>query len=298
MKFKLGKLISDSLSPGKTKKGLLISYGIFLLFSSLLLLTYMVSNIAVVENDVYSVILSVERVRNQFDAIEYHYLRLPVSELNFSINGSSVIFTETLPFPITNETSTSFFVFKEFVENYSLINTTFDAVPELPGELQISPQNITVIHPDEYTLEILPLDSNSAATLESYVIYLEVQGSTPTVEWHRFEEVSPEDENAVFFSVTANGTGDPQRLNTLSGYVDRTKHSDMHVKRGNNNIMKIRVGKDDEGKLIVELDKKFSAALTTEVTFNSTITETIGGQKPANATVTIANVLKRNEIVK
>jgi hypothetical protein len=287
---KLGKSVRS--------KGVMMTYMTFLLFSSLLIFTYMVAHIAVMENDIYAVTLSVARVRNQFDAVEYHFLRLPTTDLNYTINGSSIIFVEYLPFPVTNESSTGFIAFKKFVENYSLINTTFDAVHELPGELRIQPHRVSVIHPDPYSVVVLPLDNQSADAVVSYAVALEVDGSTPTVEWVKREEPK-EGESAILLTVVANGTGEPQRISSVSGLVDKGEDSEILVRRGANEIMRIKLeGEDNAAKLVMELDKKFSTRITYVITFDSPITETLGGLKPANVTVTVPNVLKRTQIVK
>lgn len=287
-----------SLKQGKRHRGVMMVYMAFLLFSSLLMFSYMVAHIAVMENDIYAVTLSVARVRNQFDAIEYHFLRLPTTDLNYTVNGSSVILMENLPFPVTNESSIGFIAFKKFVENYSLINTTFDAVPELPGELRIKPHRFSVIHPDEYSVVMQPVDNTSAGALVNYSFSLFIQGSTPSVAWVEVHEVPANSSDALHVYAIGVGSGEPGRINNVSTYINKSRYCRLEYKRGANLIMGIDFNRGTEGKAELDLDPRFGVTLNSTITFDSPITETVGGLKPANVTVTVPNVLKRVQIVR
>ena len=279
-------------------KGVFLTYSIFLLFSALIILMYVIAHVAVMENDAYSVLLSVARVRNQFDAVEYHFLRMPVTDLNFTIENESIIFSEKLPLTVTNSTSLTFYTFKEFVENYSYINTTFEAVPDLPGELDIYPYRLTVTHPDPYTVLITPLNNESTEAIDNYIINLIVQGSTPDLVWSDVHEVPPESEDSFYVFASVYGVGEPNRINNISTYINESLVSALTFARGANEILTITFNENFPGSVRMDLEPRFGVDINYTISFEGEITGTKGGIRPANVTVTVPNVLKKVQIIR
>jgi hypothetical protein len=279
-------------------KGVFLTYTIFLLFSALIILIYTFAHIEIMENDAYSVFLSVARVRNQFDAVEHHFLRIPITDLNFTIENNSVIFSETLPLTVTNSTSITFYTFKEFVEKYSYINTTFDAVPDLPGELDIYPYRVAVIHPDQYSVLINPLDEESIKSIKNYTMNLVVQGSTPGLFWSDIHTVPENSSDAFYIFASVYGTGEPNRINNISVYINRSLPSTLTFSRGANEIMTVKFNEEIPGSVKIELEPRFGVNINYTIVFSGEITRTKGGMRPANVTVTVPRVIKRVQIIK
>jgi len=280
------------------RKGVVLTYSVFLLFSALLVFLFMAAHVAVMENDAYSAILSAARVRNQFDAVEYYLPRLPITDLNFTVNGSSILLVEQMPFNVTNTSTFGFVAFREFVENYSYINTTISAVHELPGELQIEPYRMSVIHPNMYSVVMKPLDNESSNALINYTFELALQGSTPSVTWAHVHEVPSNSSDALYVYATGYGSGDPGRLNILPTYINRSEYCRLEYMRGANLIMWINFNNGTIKRADIGVDPRFGIQLNSTISFNSNITETVGGMKPANITVSVPNALKNMQIVR
>jgi hypothetical protein len=204
-----------------TRKGIIISFSMFLLFSAVLLIVYSLSVANVSTSDALTGQAALERASDAYDAIKFSLSLLPNASLNYSINGtSSFILTETMPAQIINGSGGDFLVLKGFAENYSLTSISMDVISGFPLPLLIDPHNMTVIQ-NGTEIVFQPLDNSSGTAVTSYTIDMTIDSSpTPTIDWDVLNNVSKNSSDAVFIDASARTAGGPS--NDTSGYINRS----------------------------------------------------------------------------
>jgi len=219
-----------------TRKGIIISFSVFLLFSAVLLLIYALSVANVGTSDALTGQAAMERVGDAYDAVKFSLSLLPNASINYSINGmSSFILTQTMPAQAIDGSSGDFLALKSFAENYSPTNISVNITSDFPLPLLIDPLNMTVIQ-NSTRIVFQPLDNSSGTAVTSYTIDMTIDSSTaPTIAWNPLNSVSMYSSDAVFIETLIRAAGGPS--NDTIVYINRSKFNRLIFTHNGANIM-------------------------------------------------------------
>ena len=212
------------------RRGILYTFAMFLLASSLL---YLVQSLSTAQNSFTStdtVLADFEAAITQRGSVDAGLRRILSNEL---LNISQI---RTMPFDPSpyylafNETLGASFGYSEDVQRFgqfvgsywSNANVSVNATEVMRPRLYVLPHNITVDHPDNATITFTSQNTtNSEGKILGYFVTIWTDQQTPTLNWSTIAEVPPSDPIVLLFSISVFGSSGsaydgPRYLNRYS----------------------------------------------------------------------------------
>ena len=269
----------------ETKKGM-VTLGVLLLASALL---FLVVSISLYSNSLKSTniqLANLERVNAQSDAPAFgakNILLIEAVNVKSGAQGNNITFEENLTIPAGYATDLS--AFKQFIENYSEINTSLNITGAQRPTMYILPQEITVDHPTSPNqVTFTPLNSGaSAGNVSGYSILIKTNEDNPKLKWEVLTTLPASDPNALFFYIEVQGTSSTE---TDTQYLNKYATSSLNIKKG--------------GTLIADVDINSPAALSVNYSSMYYLNTTIQLNSTASVELgrNIINVTQTREIEK
>ncbi|GEM_PF-1436675 len=227
---------------GHTKKGLLFTLCIVLVASAFL---HLALSISLYSNSLTSSLITLsgfERVNAQFDSASYGFEMILANEafnITYSGNNISLFFNTTRYDSYQADVS----AFEQFMEAYSLVNTSINTTDALKPKLFIQPQNIVIENVRGYgngTINITPQNLvSSYDPITGYDVLIIAQADTPWLNWTSLSELAEGNPNAIYFHMGFQGTNG---TTYITKYLDKTASSGVQLLNSQNrSMMEIRI---------------------------------------------------------
>jgi len=217
------------------KRGVFYTFAIFLLASSLL---YLVQTLSTAQNSFLQTnteIAYFEAAIAQSDPTAAGIKNILSQELlNISSDGTNVTFNETLG--AIAGYSLDVTRYSQFItDNWQNANISVDLTDVSRPKIYILPQNITIDHPDNYSVVISPQnDSWGAGNITGYIVRIRTIAVTPTLNWITKVELASTDINAAYFRIEVYGSN-----GTLSDtkWLSKYSLSQLQLLNGSNAVL-------------------------------------------------------------
>ncbi|MEM3372715.1 MAG: hypothetical protein QXF76_00670 [Candidatus Anstonellales archaeon] len=250
------------------KKGFVFAISILLLLLTLIIYLAVVNKYSKKEREVLSDLAEFENTYYTYDAVQESYKKiLSTYGFNISIEEYNASIEVHHTFKFQNLFKAQADDFKYFAERFSPVRTVIDSTEFSIFDIIIQPIGMTLetVPPKfEFTLP----NNQNASMLNGYDIEIRSENvQVPQIKWKRIYETFPDDENAIYFRIAAqgiNGTRSDIR------YIRRDRRNEVELKDDNNfTYMNILI--DNNGELLYHYNPHLEMDIKTKVVLNTSV---------------------------
>ena len=309
LKIKMIEIGGTENAESRSRKGLVISYTVFLLFSALLFLVAELSIINLRSAEHTYELMAIDRARDQFDAIEFSLTRFAYDrpdKINYTAfgGGAEMSMSERLPLQgnITNDSN----IFASFVESFSGLsgglNSSVDIIGNGTPGLHILSQGVTVIHPNPYSVEFNPDTNVSGSKITGYNLSIMVFCVIhPSFKWNEVNKLKEGDNDTLNIHAQAVSDAYPDDIKSITDYniINKSKYNSILISEGPTDAVYIDIyGNETPGRMVIRVNNTCSIIMNATITFDSNITSLTQGPVPANISVSVGDVFTKTSVIR